>query len=132
MQTDHRLMLYDIRHDRQRPDLAACTDADPCVRNDGRCFIAVARLPDGRLRRVEVTGLAVCDQGDQTRQQVGLPGYGWAQVTADVDAHFALAAHPWTGDAARVGLEDEKILRRTGAGCTVPFRSLAGMAVFRQ
>jgi hypothetical protein len=130
-ETGRRLMRYDIRNDRQMPDLAAYADADPYDRNDRRWFIAPAYLADGRLLCTDATGLAVYDEEGRMRQHIALPGYGWAQVTPDVDERYALAANVWTGVAARVDLKDEKILQQMDTGFTAPFRSLAGIAVFR-
>jgi hypothetical protein len=129
-ETARRLMRYDIRAGRQMPDLAAY-DGDPFDRTDRRWFIAPAYLQDGRLLCTDATGLAVYDEAGALRQHVPLPGYGWAQVTPDVDERYALAANVWTGVAARIDLKDQKIVSSMDTGFTAPFRSLAGIAVFR-
>jgi len=130
-ETARRLMCYDIRNDCQLPDLAAYLDADPLDRKDRRWFIAPAYLSDGRLLCTDATGLAVYDEEGQMLQHIDLPGYGWAQVTPDVDERYALAANVWTGVAARIDLKDEKLVQQLDTGFTAPFRSLAGLAVFR-
>lgn len=130
-ETARRLMRYDIRHDRQLPDLAAYTDADPFDRKDRRWFIAPAYLADGRLLCTDATGLAVYDEEGKMLQHIDLPGYGWAQVAPDVDERYALAANVWTGVAARIDLKDGKLLQQLDTGFTAPHRSLAGLAVFR-
>lgn len=130
-ETARRLMRYDIRNERQMPDLAAYADADPFDRSDKRWFIAPAYLPDGRLLCTDATGLAVYDEEGRMRQHIGLPGYGWAQVAPDVDERYALAANVWTGVAARIDLKEERVVLEMDTGFTAPFRSLAGLAVFR-
>ena len=64
-------------------------------------------------------------------QHITLPGYGWAQVTPDVDERYALAANVWTGVAARIDLKNERVIAEFDTGFTAPFRSLAGIAVYR-
>jgi hypothetical protein len=130
-ETSRRLMRYDIRNDRQMPDLAAYTDADPFDRSDRRWFIAPAYLADGRLLCTDATGLAIYDEEGKMLRHIDLPGYGWAQVAPDVDERYAVAANVWTGVAARIDLKEEKILQQMDTGFTAPFRSLAGLAVFR-
>lgn len=130
-ETGRRLMRFDIRAGRQMPDLAGYPDADPYDRSDRRWFIAPAYLSDGLLLCTDATGLAVYDEEGGMRQHIALPGYGWAQVTPDVDERYALAANVWTGVAARVDLKDERIVQEMDTGFTAPFRSLAGIAVFR-
>lgn len=130
-ETGRRLMRYDIRNDRQMSDLATYVDADPYDRSDKRWFIAPAYLSDGLLLCTDATGLAIYDEEGVMRRHFDLPGYGWAQVTPDVDEHFALAANVWTGVAARIDLREGRIVRQIDTGFTAPFRSLAGIAVFR-
>lgn len=130
-ETARRLMRYDIRNDRQMPDLAAYADADPMDRTDKRWFIAPAYLADGRLLCTDATGLAIYDEEGKMLRHIDLPGYGWAQVAPDVDERYALAANVWTGVAARIDLEEEKVLQQLDTGFTAPFRSLAGLAVYR-
>lgn len=129
-ETARRLMRYDIRNERQLTDLASY-DGDPFDRSDKRWFIAPHYLRDGRLLCTDATGLAVYDEAGKMLQHIDLPGYGWAQVTPDVDERYALAANVWTGVAARIDLKDEKILQQMDTGFTAPFRSLAGITVFR-
>ncbi len=129
-ETARRLMRYDIRNSKQMPDLAAY-DGDPNDRKDRRWFIAPAYLRDGRLLCTDATGLAVYDEEGRMLQHIDLPGYGWAQVAPDVDERYALAANVWTGVAARIDLKEERILQEIDVGFTAPFRSLAGLAVYR-
>ena len=124
-------MRYAVRARRQMPDLAGYPDADPHDRADKRWFIAVAYLPDGRLLCTVADGLAVYNTAGKVLQHIPLPGYGWAQVTPDVDPRYVLAANVWTGVAARIDLNTEKIVQQMDTGFTAPFRSLAGIAVFR-
>jgi hypothetical protein len=130
-ETARRLMRYDVKRGRQLPDLAGYPDADPHDRMDRRWFIAVAYLSDGRLLCTVATGLAVYDEAGTVVKHIELPGYGWAQVTPDVDERYALAANIWTGMAVRIDLEDGKIVQSIDVGFTAPFRSLAGIAVFK-
>lgn len=128
-ETARRLMRYDVRNDRQMADLASY-DGDPLDRKDRRWFIAVSYLRDGRLLCTDATGLAIYDEEGVMLKHVELPGYGWAQVTPDVDQRYALAANVWTGVAARIDLVDGRIVLQLDTGFTAPFRALAGVAVF--
>lgn len=67
---------------------------------------------------------------DRHARRKELPGYGWAQVTPDVDERYALAANVWTGIAARIDLREQKIVQQMDTDFTAPVRSLAGIAVF--
>jgi hypothetical protein len=129
-ETARRLMRYDIRNDRQMPDLASY-DGDPFDRQDRRWFIAPAYLSDARLLCTDATGLAIYDEEGRMLQHIDLPGYGWAQVVPDVDERYALAANVWTGTAARIDLKEGKVVVQMDVGFTAPFRSLAGIAVYR-
>jgi hypothetical protein len=48
-----------------------------------------------------------------------------------VDHRYALAANVWTGVAARIDLNEGRIVQQMDTGFTAPFRSLAGITVFR-
>lgn len=129
-ETARRLMRFDIRNGEQMEDLDGYPDADPMDRSDRRWFIAPAYMPDGRLLCTVADGLRVYDGDGVTIKDIPLPGYGWAQVSPDIDSRYALAANIWTGVAARVDLDNEKIVQTIDVGFTAPFRSLAGLAVF--
>lgn len=126
-----RLMRFDIRNGRQMPDLAGYPDADPYDREDRRWFIAPTYLSNGLLLCTDATGLAIYDEEGVMRQHMDLQNYGWAQITPDVDERYALAANVWTGVAARIDLKDLRIVQMMDTGFTAPFRSLAGITVFR-
>ena len=130
-ETARRLMRYDIRNDQQMEDLDGYPGADPMDRTDKRWFIAPAYLSDGRLVCTVAEGLQVYGQNGEHRQFIPLPGYGWAQVAPDVDEQFVVAANVWTGKAARIDLDGERIVQMIDTGFTAPFRSLAGIAVYR-
>jgi hypothetical protein len=129
-ETSRRLMRYDIRNGRQMEDLDGYPDADPLDRNDKRWFIAPAYLSDGRLLCTAADGLRVYSAGGELAQTIELPGYGWAQVCPDVDERYALAANIFTGVAARIDIAGEQLVQTADTGMAVPFRSLAGIAVF--
>ena len=111
-------------------DLDGYPDADPYDRSDRRWFIAPAYLDDGRLLCTVADGLRIYDEQGKTIKDITLPGYGWAQVTPDVDNRYALAANVWTGMAARIDLDKGKLTETIDVGFTAPHRSLAGLAVY--
>jgi hypothetical protein len=129
-ETSRRLMRYDLRRKQQMPDLDGYPDGDPLDRKDRRWFIAPGYLPDGRLLCTVAEGLRIYDERGQRAKDIPLPGYGWAQVTPDVDPRFALAANVWTGMAARIDLDRGAITEHIDVGFTAPHRSLAGIAVY--
>jgi hypothetical protein len=129
-ETARRLMRYDIRNDRQLDDLDGYPDADPHDRQDKRWFIAPVYLSDGRLVCTAADGLRIYDSNGRHERSIPLPGYGWAQVCPDVDQRYVVAANIWTGNAARIDLENDQLVQLVDTGFTAPFRSLAGIAVF--
>ena len=129
-ETARRLMRYDLRNRKQLEDFDGYPDADPFDRNDRRWFIAPCYLPDGRLLCTVAEGLRIYDERGATVKDISLPGYGWAQVTPDVDNRYALAANVWTGVAARIDLDSGKVTESIDVGFKAPYRSLAGITVF--
>lgn len=129
-ETARRLMRYDLRNRTQMEDFDSYPDADPFDRSDKRWFIAPSYLSDGRLLCTVADGLRIYDPAGCAVKDIPLPGYGWAQVTPDVDEQYALAANVWTGMAARIDLKRGKITEAIDVGFTAPHRSLAGLAVY--
>lgn len=72
----------------------------------GTRYFIVGCLSDGRLLCTVADGRSVFDESGKVLKHIPLPGYGWAQVTVDADPQM-------------------------DTGFTAPFRSLAGLAVFR-
>ena len=130
-ETSRRLMRYDIVNDKQMEDLDSYPEADPNDRDDKRWFIAPYYMNDGRLLCTAADGLREYDADGKLTQTIELPGYGWAQCCPDVDDRYALAANIWTGLAARIDLKQGKMIESIDSGFTAPFRSLAGIAVYR-
>jgi hypothetical protein len=131
-ETARRLMRFDIVKGEQMDDLDGYPDADPLDREDPRWFIAPCYMSDGRLLCTVASGLRIYDPDGERVKDIPIPGYGWAQVCPDVDERYALAANVWTGKAARVDLEKDEIVQMVDTGFTAPFRSLAGLAVYKQ
>jgi hypothetical protein len=129
-ETARRLMRYDLRNKQQMEDLDGYPDADPNDRSDKRWFIAPAYMTDGRLLCTVAEGLRIYDEDNNIIKDIALPGYGWAQVTPDVDNRYALAANIWTGMAARIDLDKGELTESIDTGFTAPNRSLAGLAVY--
>jgi hypothetical protein len=129
-ETARRLMRYDLRNKQQMEDLDGYPDADPNDRSDKRWFIAPAYMTDGRLLCTVAEGLRIYDENNNIIKDIELPGYGWAQVTPDVDNRYALAANIWTGMAARIDLDKGELTESIDTGFTAPNRSLAGLAVY--
>ena len=130
-ETARRLMRFDIHTGKQLDDLDGYPDADPTDREDKRWFIAPAYTSDGRLLCTTSDGLRIYAADGTLSQVWTLPGYGWAQVCPDVDERYALAANIWTGVAARIDLDTGELLQLVDSGFTAPYRSLAGIAVYR-
>lgn len=129
-ETARRLMRYDLRNKQQMEDLDGYPDADPFDRSDKRWFIAPAYMPDGRLLCTVATGLRIYNAHGNAVKDIDLPGYGWAQVTADIDNRYALASNVFTGVAARIDLDKGEIVDSADVGFAAPHRSLAGLAVY--
>jgi hypothetical protein len=129
-ETARRLMRYDVRNRQQLDDLDSYPDAEPNDRSDKRWFIAPAYMSDGRLLCTVAEGLRIYAADGSVIKDIALPGYGWAQVTPDVDERYALAANVWTGMAARIDLDKGELTESIDVGFTAPHRSLAGLAVY--
>jgi hypothetical protein len=129
-ETARRLMRFDIRNGKQLDDLDGYPDADPYDREDKRWFIAPTYMDDGRLLCTAADGLRIYSAEGELSQTWPLPGYGWAQVCADIDNRYALAANVWTGVAVRIDLQTGELMQLVDTGFTAPYRSLAGLAVY--
>jgi hypothetical protein len=123
-------MRFDIRNGKQLDDLDGYPDADPYDREDKRWFIAPTYMDDGRLLCTAADGLRIYSAEGELSQTWPLPGYGWAQVCADIDNRYALAANVWTGVAVRIDLQTGELMQLVDTGFTAPYRSLAGLAVY--
>ncbi len=124
-----RLMRYDVVRGCQLDDLAR-EEGDIMDRADPRKFIAPLYLPDGRLMVTAGDGLRFYDETGELLERVPLPGRGWAQIALDLEEGFVLASNILTGVAARIDMADGSVVAEADTGFAMPFRSLAGVAVF--
>ncbi len=122
-ETGPRVMQYDLRNDRQLPDLKDFA-GDP----DIPMVLVMNRLPDGRLLVSTGQGFLVLDPSSgQVLRRYRLEGAGWAAIAPSVEGHFALVGNFFSGEVLKVRLVDGVIMSRANVGQK---RSLSGIAQF--
>jgi len=122
-ETGNVIRQYDLANDRQLPDLALFEN-DPSM----PMVVVMNRRPDGELLVSNAAGFARIDpETGKVNRVYTLPGKGWAAVNSSTDGRFAYVGNFWTGELAKVRLEDGAIVARTNVGQK---ESLSGVAQF--
>lgn len=124
-ETGQRLMRYDLKGDRQLPDLQSFTP--PFPPGPPPMFFAMAFATDGTLYVIRGGALHVIDEQGQSTRQVPLEGFGWALITLLADGQHALLANFFTGEVAKLELATGAKLGSIQTGCQ---KSVAGVAEF--
>ena len=122
-ETGRKVMQYDLRNDRQLPDLKDF-GGDP----DVPMVLVTNHFPDGRLLVSTGQGFLVLDPSSgQVLRRYPLEGAGWAAIAPSVEGHFALVGNFFSGEILKVRLADGVIMSRANVGQK---RSLSGIAQF--
>lgn len=106
-ETGPRLMRYDLQAAAQLPDLKVLP---PSQGGPPAMFLDVARSGNKVLLPVG-NKLAVLDE--QTGAELSsfpLPGFGWAVITPSFDGNFAYVGNWFTGDVAKISLQDGAVV----------------------
>ena len=122
-ETGKRVMQYDLKNDKQLPDLADFT-SNP----DVPMVLVMNATPDGRLLISTARGFLVMDpKTGAVLRNYPLEGMGWAAVNSSPDGQFAVIGNFFSGDIVKVRLSDGTIVARNNVGQK---ESLSGIAQF--
>ncbi len=114
---------YDLKNDRQLPDLALFKD-------DPRVPMVLVMVPgrDGQLMLSTGFGFIIVDaKTGALVRHYPLEGRGWAALAPTVDGKGAIVGNFFTGDIVKVRLADGAVLNKTNVGQK---ESLSGIAQF--
>ena len=122
-ETGKRVMQYDLKNDRQLPDLADFSSTP-----DVPMVLVMNPTPDGRLLISTGKGFLVMDAKTGTViRNYPLEAMGWAAVNSSPDGQYAIIGNFFTGDIVKVRLSDGRIVARNNVGQK---ESLSGIAQF--
>jgi hypothetical protein len=122
-ETGWRVMQYDLKNDKQLPDLLSLTEADGI-----RMVLNLTQLPDGRLLISTGAGVILMDPNSgEILRKYEFGGWGWAAVAPSIDGKHILVGNFFEGDLIKVRLEDGAIIKRTNIGQR---ESLSGIVQF--
>ncbi len=119
-ETGPRLMAYDIKADKQLPDLKSAPD------NTGVMFFDLGKKPDGTLL---VTMGNRVDALTQQGEEVGtwpLEGFGWSIIAPAHDGRYAFVANWFTGEVVKLDMESGEVTARNKVG----EKTVAGMVEY--
>lgn len=120
-ETGPRLMRYDLRNDRQLPDLQSFPEGQR------EMFFAMKHGADGRLYALRGTRIDVVAEDGSTARTYPLEGFGWATLELSADGRHAYAGNFFSGELAKIDLRTGAVIASVQTG--VP-KSLAGIAQF--
>ena len=122
-ETGPRLMRYDLKNDRQLPDLVSYPEGQR------EMFFGVAFARDGSLLVSRGARIDVLDPADgKVRRSYPLEGgFGWATITPSADGRSILAGNFFSGELIRIDADSGAKLASTNVGVA---KSLAGIAEY--
>ena len=122
-ETSNVVKQYDVKNDRQLPDLARF-EKDPTM----PMVIVMNPRPNGELLISNGSGFITMDPTNgKVLRNYKLTGIGWAAVNSSTDGQFAYVGNFWTGELVKVRLDDGSVVARTNVGQK---ESLSGIAQF--
>ena len=121
-ETGKRIMRFDLKASRQRPDVLNLPDED----RRAMCF-AVGYSRDGALLHMRGNAVEVLSEQGERLRELPLPGFGWATMCVSADGEHVLGGNFFTGEIARLSLESGEITAGANVGVE---RSLAGIAEY--
>jgi hypothetical protein len=120
-ETGPRLMRYDLRNDRQLPDLQSYPEGQR------EMFFALKYWTDGKLCALRGTRIDVVDDSGVTVRSYPLEGFGWATLELSYDGKFAYVGNFFTGELAKIDLGSGAEVASVHTGVA---KSLAGIAQY--
>ncbi len=127
-ETGKRLMRYDVRNDRQMPDLVTYPGDDIF---DRVWVIAVKYWPDGRLLITRGDTLELLDEQGKLLKEYPLETYGWSDIEICGDGVHCLVSNIWEGTIAKINVETGEIAGIIDTGFKAPMRCVAGVAEYK-
>jgi sugar lactone lactonase YvrE len=124
-ETGPRLMRYDLKNDRQLPDLQsfqAPTQGPPAM------FFGMEYAADGTLYVLRGAGIEVVSESGQTVRQIPLPGFGWAIMDITTDGKYAYVGSFFSGEILKIELASGSQL---GSIKTGGVKALAGVVEYQ-
>ena len=122
-ETGSRVMHYDLKNDKQLPDLLNLT-ADSEI----GMVLNLSQLLDGRLVVSTGAGFFLLDSNTgEILRNYEVEGWGWAAVTPAIDGEHILVGNFFQGDLIKMRIEDGAIINQTNVGQK---ESLSGIAQF--
>jgi len=122
-----RVLRYDLKNDRQLPDLVTYPGGEEYLR---KWTTGVAYLQDGTLLLLRGSFIDVIDAGGKSQRTIPLDEYGYAMITISTDQLTVFVTNIFTGVMSRVDLASGRITGAIDTGLAKPCRSLAGVAVY--
>lgn len=119
-ETGPRLMRYDLKRDRQLPDLQSFPEGQR------EMFFGMRYGPDGALYALRGSRLDVIAKSGATLRTIPLPGSGWATIAIAPDGRTACIGNFFTGELGRIDLASGERLATVQTGAA---RALAGLAI---
>jgi hypothetical protein len=101
-ETGPRLMRYDLRNDRQLPDLQHIEP--PYPPGPPPMFFAMEYAPDGTLYVLRGGAVHVVDSAGKTTREIKLEGFGWALLDLARDGRSALVSSFFSGEVQKIDL----------------------------
>ena len=121
-ETGPRLMRYDLKNDRQLPDLVSYPEGQR------EMFFGVAFARDGSLLVSRGARIDALDPADgKVRRSYPLEGFGWATIAPSGDGRSILAGNFFSGELIRIDADSGVKLASVNVGVA---RSLAGIAEY--
>ncbi|MFZ9708599.1 MAG: hypothetical protein ACO3CV_03050 [Steroidobacteraceae bacterium] len=124
-ETGPRLMRYDLRDDRQLPDLQSFSP--PFPPGPPPMFFGMAYGADGTLYVLRGGSIHIVDAAGSSVRQIPLEGFGWALLVLAADGRHALVSNFFTGEVARVELASGTKVNSLQTGAA---KAVAGLAEF--
>jgi hypothetical protein len=122
-ETGNRILQYDLKNDKQMPDLAVFND-DPQV----KMLLWMTQMPDKSLLAITGSNMVTIDQNTgKVLREYKMGSFGWAAATPSIDGQYILVGNFMDGDVAKVSVKDGAIVARANIG---EKRSLSGVAQF--
>jgi sugar lactone lactonase YvrE len=124
-ETGPRLMRYDLKNDRQLPDLQsfqAVTQGPPAM------FFGMEFAADGTLYVLRGASIEVVSDSGQTVRQIPLPGFGWAIMDITTDGKYAYVGSFFSGEILKIELASGSQL---GSIKTGGVKALAGVVEYQ-
>jgi hypothetical protein len=124
-ETGPRLMRYDLKNDRQLPDLQsfqAVTQGPPAM------FFGMEYAADGTLYVLRGASIEVVSDSGQTVRQIPLPGFGWAIMDITTDGKYAYVGSFFSGEILKIELASGSQL---GSIKTGGVKALAGVVEYQ-